>query len=146
MQRQVNPTNLDKPPPPEELRITQADFERGLTEIKPAFGVSQEDFENAAPNGIVPFSAAFTKLSATCHALIHQVHHSRRTPLVSLLLDGARSSGKTALAASLALESQFPFVKMVTPDKLVGLTEVSRVAALWRLSPTLLLTVCLCAA
>lgn len=43
---------------------------------------------------------------------------------------GPRGSGKTAVAATLALQSNFPFVKLVSPDKLVGMAEAQRVDAL----------------
>jgi SpoVK/Ycf46/Vps4 family AAA+-type ATPase len=106
------------------------DFDRAIAEVKPSFGVATDDFENCAPNGIVPFSAAFEHTLASCRAFVEQVHHSRRTPLVSVLLDGNRGSGKTALAATIALQSGFPFVKLVTPDQLVGYGESGRVDAL----------------
>jgi hypothetical protein len=41
------------------------------------------------------------------------VRTSDNTPVLTLLLEGPAASGKTALAATLALESGFPFIKMV---------------------------------
>ena len=35
-------------------------------------------------------------------------------------------SGKTALAATIGLESEFPFVKVVSAETMVGLSEVSK--------------------
>eukprot|EP00019_Armaparvus_languidus_P008564 CAMPEP_0168600342 /NCGR_PEP_ID=MMETSP0420-20121227/12715_1 /TAXON_ID=498008 /ORGANISM="Pessonella sp." /LENGTH=777 /DNA_ID=CAMNT_0008638391 /DNA_START=200 /DNA_END=2533 /DNA_ORIENTATION=+ len=128
-QRQVNPHNLKEAPNPDDLRITAQDFERALGEIKPAFGVEKDDFSQAVPNGIVNYSPSFAKLMQTCKMFVQQVHHSTRTPRVSVLLEGARGTGKTAVAATLALESDFPFVKLVTPDKLVGLSDAARVDA-----------------
>ena len=34
------------------------------------------------------------------------------TPLISVLLEGPAGAGKTAMAASVAIESGFPFVKV----------------------------------
>lgn len=43
--------------------------------------------------------------------------------LVSVLLEGPPNSGKTALAAQLAKMSDFPFVKVCSPEEMVGFTE-----------------------
>jgi vesicle-fusing ATPase len=130
MQRQVNPSNLKQAPKPEDLRVIREDFDRAIAEVKPSFGVATDDFESAVPNGIVSFSREFDHTVASLRAFVEQVHHSRRTPLVSVLLEGNRGSGKTALAATVALQSGFPFVKLVSPDKLVGAGEQGRVDAL----------------
>merc|ERR1711997_340413 len=44
----------------------------------------------------------------------------------SIMLEGAPNAGKTALAAQLALNSGFPFVKICTPDDMVGFTESAK--------------------
>ena len=46
--------------------------------------------------------------------------------LVSILLEGAPNAGKTALAAQLARASDFPFVKICSPDDMVGFTEAAK--------------------
>lgn len=39
---------------------------------------------------------------------------------------GPPNCGKTALAATLALRSEFPFVKLCTPEDMVGYTETAK--------------------
>ena len=39
---------------------------------------------------------------------------------------GPPNSGKTALAATLALRSDFPFVKLCSPEDMVGYTETAK--------------------
>lgn len=56
------------------------------------------------------------------------MRQSSRTPLVSILLHGPAGSGKTALAATIAMESEFPFIKLISPDTMVGMTESAKVA------------------
>src|SRR5205807_10410793 len=52
------------------------------------------------------------------------------TPLVSVLMHGPPGSGKTALAASIAKASEFPFIKLVSPESMVGFNEMSKVSYL----------------
>lgn len=46
--------------------------------------------------------------------------------IVSVLLEGCPNAGKTALAAKLAKDSDFPFVKVCSPDEMVGFTETAK--------------------
>lgn len=46
--------------------------------------------------------------------------------LVSVLLEGPPNSGKTALAAQLAKNSDFPFIKVCSPEEMVGFTETAK--------------------
>ena len=41
-----------------------------------------------------------------------QVRHSDKTPLMTCLLEGPPGVGKTALAATVGINSDFPFVKV----------------------------------
>ena len=46
--------------------------------------------------------------------------------MYSFFLKGAPNAGKTALAAKLADESGFPFIKICSPDDMVGFTESAK--------------------
>merc|ERR1712137_1416485 len=54
-------------------------------------------------------------------------------PLLSILLHGNNGCGKTALAAHLASKSQFPFVKLISPENFVGYSEFGKVAAITKI-------------
>ncbi len=47
---------------------------------------------------------------------------------MSLLLHGPPASGKTALAATIAMASEFPFVKLISPESMVGYSELSKMS------------------
>lgn len=51
---------------------------------------------------------------------------SEKTPLMSVLLQGEPFSGKTAVAAKVAVESGFPFVRMISADEMIGYSESSK--------------------
>ena len=62
--------------------------------------------------------------------LVEQVRSSTRTPLVSILLHGPPGSGKTALGASIAQASEYPFIKLISPDNMVGFSEAQKVSTI----------------
>ena len=98
------------------LQVTAADFESALGEVRPAFGVSSDELSACRRGGLIPYGGALPQLQETAARLISQLRSSERTSLVSVLFEGGSGCGKTALAASLALESGFPFVRLVSPQ------------------------------
>ncbi|KAJ2369681.1 transport between ER and Golgi ATPase protein, partial [Coemansia sp. RSA 2607] len=111
-----------------DMKIMRDDFVKALDEVKPAFGISSEEFEQCAANGIIEFAPSVGELLEKANLFVEQVNHSNRSPLVSLLLYGPSGSGKTALAATIAQRSAYPFVKMVSPEGMIGYTDSQRVA------------------
>jgi vesicle-fusing ATPase len=126
--RQIDAKNLTKPIDPEKIKVARADFLQALQEIKPAFGVEKDEFELSLRGGIINYSAQVEKLINTGRLFLEQVAKSDRTPLVSVLLSGTIGSGRTALAATLAKNSDFPFVRLLSPDTLVGYSEAAKCA------------------
>ncbi|OLY78342.1 Vesicular-fusion protein sec18 [Smittium mucronatum] len=110
-----------------KLEITRDDFLGALTEVKPAFGASEEELERCIQNHIIPYSPAVNKILKDGRLYIDQVRKSETSPLVSVLLHGDPGSGKTALAATLAIESEFPFCKLISPDGMVGYSESTKI-------------------
>ena len=49
---------------------------------------------------------------------------------MSVLLEGPAHSGKTAIAAKLAVDSQFPFVRMISADEMIGYSDISKCQAI----------------
>ncbi|KAI9451147.1 AAA-domain-containing protein [Lactarius psammicola] len=114
----------------EDLRVNADDFANALEEVQPAFDVSDEELSQVVPNGIIHYDATVEKLLYSGKLYVEQVRTSTRTPLVSLLLHGPRGTGKTALAATIAQASEFPFIKLITPDNMVGFSEAQKVEAI----------------
>ncbi|KAF7792841.1 hypothetical protein EIP86_003942 [Pleurotus ostreatoroseus] len=114
----------------ENMRVNRADFMNALDEVTPAFGVAKEELEQVVQNGIIHFDKVIDDILRSGQLFVDQVRMSTRTPLVSLLLHGPPGSGKTALAATIAQSSDFPFMKLVSPDDMVGFSEGQKVAAI----------------
>lgn len=102
------------------MRVNRDDFMNALTEVRPAYGVSEAELEDAVRLGIIPYGP---HIDPTIQEMMRVVGMIREDPNkfnTSVLFHGPRSSGKTALAAHIAMQSGFPFVKLVTPADLVG--------------------------
>ncbi|PNP54257.1 hypothetical protein THARTR1_05464 [Trichoderma harzianum] len=106
----------DSPPP----MITRADFLNALNEVQPAFGVSESKLTEATDLGIIRYAghvdASIRKVMGIANLVMldPQVFHS------AVLFHGSKGAGKTALAAHIAKESGFPFIKLVTPSDMAG--------------------------
>ncbi|ORZ30023.1 P-loop containing nucleoside triphosphate hydrolase protein [Catenaria anguillulae PL171] len=109
------------------IKVNRSDFIRALEEVPAAYGASEQELGQCVPNGIVPFGTTRSLLERGA-LFIKQVRESSRTPLVSVLLHGPSGSGKTALAATIAMSSEFPFIKLVSPESMVGFNEQAKAA------------------
>jgi len=130
--RNIDVKDLTKPLDPSNLRLTWPDFENAFAEIEPKFGANNEELQTLYRNGIVHYGAPFDSLITTLRRLVEQVRVSARTPLMSVLLEGAPMTGKTAVAAQTAVESGFPFVRIISADSMIGYSEASKCSEIHR--------------
>ncbi|KAM3592834.1 uncharacterized protein V6R79_026219 [Siganus canaliculatus] len=115
----------------EKLQVSRLDFLASLNnDIKPAFGTNQEDYASYIMNGIIRWGDPVSAVLEDGELLVQQTKNSDRTPLVSVLLEGPPNSGKTALAAKISEDSQFPFIKICSPDKMIGHSEIAKCQAI----------------
>ncbi|KAJ3601057.1 hypothetical protein NHX12_032030 [Muraenolepis orangiensis] len=105
----------------EKLQVSRSDFMGSLNnDIKPAFGTNQEDYASYIMNGIIKWGDPVTHVLDDGELLVQQTKNSDRPP----------HSGKTALAAKIAEDSEFPFIKICSPDKMIGHSEISKCQAI----------------
>ena len=108
----------------ENMKVNRGDFMNALEEVKPAFGVSEEELETAMSAGILHFSPYIENILKDGRLFVDLV---RSTPLLSVLLHGPPGSGKTALAARISKDSGFPFIKLVSAENMVGFSEMAKI-------------------
>lgn len=108
----------------EKLLVNRSDFLHALEhDIKPAFGSSQEILNSFLSRGIINWGRPVSNILEDGMLYIQQARAPDTSGLVSILLEGPPNSGKTALAAKLAQNSEFPFVKVCSPEEMVGYNE-----------------------
>ena len=124
--RCIDHKNLSKAPDTSKLVLTYDDLIQALDDVEPKFGAKSQELKAFYRNGFVNYGETFDTLMQSLQRLVDQVRVSTKTPLLSVLLHGASAVGKTALAAKLAVESGFPFVRMISADEMIGYSDVSK--------------------
>lgn len=132
LNRNVDLDNIQASVDSAEVRVTIADFNRAIEEVQPAFGLGRDDLESCLLGDIVVHGEYMRNLLDSGRLYYKDVRESERSPLLSVLIEGPAGSGKTAVAAQLAMESKFPFVRMISPEAFVGLSEGSKCRELAR--------------
>ncbi|KAI5962409.1 SEC18 [Candida pseudojiufengensis] len=118
---QIDPESISN------MQITRNDFLLALNDIRPAFGTDEEDLSQQAKHGIIQFNQTIRHIFEKGQSIIDVVRSSESEHLRSLLLYGPPGVGKTAIATTLALNSDFPFIKMLSAETLVGMGEQRKI-------------------
>ena len=95
-------------------------------DIKPAFGVMNDELKLAQSNGIILWEKKVSTNLNQADLLISKSKNATRIRLTSLLIKGQPKSGTTAFAAHLASQSKFDFIKMISAKNMVGLHELEK--------------------
>ncbi|KAI2622823.1 P-loop containing nucleoside triphosphate hydrolase protein [Xylaria nigripes] len=102
------------------MKINRSDFMNALTEVRPAYGVSEAELEEAVRLGVIRYGPHIDSIIEDMMRVVGMIKDDPNKFSTSVLFSGPRGSGKTALAAHIAMQSGFPFIKMITPADLVG--------------------------
>ncbi|CAI0468683.1 unnamed protein product [Linum tenue] len=128
LNRQLSLDDLTKTVDEESIKVTMDDFLQALHDIVPAFGASTDDLERCRLNGMVDCGKRHQHIYQRAMLLVEQVKVSKGSPLVTCLMEGSSGSGKTALAATVGIDSDFPYVKIVSAETMTGLHESTKCA------------------
>ncbi|KAI6784317.1 uncharacterized protein J7T54_004863 [Emericellopsis cladophorae] len=105
---------------PESIMVDRDAFEYALREVRPAYGVSENDLDEAVRRGIIRYSPHVGTTIESMARVIDMVATSQHQFGHSVLFHGPDGSGKTALAAFVAQQSGCPFIKIITPAHLAS--------------------------
>ena len=111
--------------------VTQDDFLLALEEVKPSFGSDQTEIKKLIKDSIIFFTASLKTNYIYVNRVIKSVLSGNN--LVNILISGQNGSGKTAMAAQLAIESNFPCIRYISSFELMGLSELSKINKLQKI-------------
>ena len=114
-------------------KIKMKDFDNAFSEVKPTFGSDSNQLQTCLQFPIIDYGNSYLNINSKLISLLDQIRNSKSTSLMSILLEGDSGTGKTALACNLALRSEFPFIKLISPETLVGFMETGKVAAITKI-------------
>lgn len=117
----------------DKITVNADDFEHAFDDVQPAFGVSGDEMQRLFRGGIIHFSPFIDNILNEGRLIVQQVKEPDSTPLFSAILHGPPGSGKTALAAKIALDSDYPLIKLVSPDNMVGFNESMKIEHMRRI-------------
>ncbi|XP_039168875.1 vesicle-fusing ATPase-like isoform X2 [Eucalyptus grandis] len=103
------------------IEVTMDDFMNAIKSIVPVL-------ERHRLNGMVSCGDRHKLIYENAMLLVELVKVSTGSSLVTCLLEGPSGSGKTALAATVGIDSGFPFVKFVSAETMIGLDEQTKCA------------------
>ena len=107
----------------DKIRVTRADFDKAASDVKPMFGVDNDTIQTLMPQPFIVWSDEYQALLNQMQVYMSQVSSSPVTRLVTCLIQGARGSGKTGLAARITKMCPFPFIKVISAETLIGMPE-----------------------
>lgn len=117
----------------DKITVNRDDFEHAFDDVQPAFGVSGEQMQSLLRGGIIHFSPFIDIILNEGQLIVQQVKEPDSTPLFSAILHGPPGSGKTALAAKIALDSDYPLIKLISPDNMIGFNESMKIEHMRRI-------------
>ncbi|KAL2414840.1 Vesicular-fusion protein sec18 [Exophiala dermatitidis] len=113
-----------------DMKVKRADFENALEEVKPAFGVSEEELSYCLRGGVIHYSQYIKDVLEEGKLFVEQVRQPQSTPLFSVCLHGPPGCGKTALAAKIAIDSGYPFIKLISTKDTLEMSESQKISYL----------------
>uniref|UniRef100_A0A1I7UD62 Vesicle-fusing ATPase n=1 Tax=Caenorhabditis tropicalis TaxID=1561998 RepID=A0A1I7UD62_9PELO len=115
----------------EKLMINPGDFEHALeNDVKPQFGRSDDALNRFQSWGMTVWGPEINDILSKGDLSVSQVRNLKARGFKSVLIVGEPKTGKTSLAAQIARNSDFPFVKVVSQEEMIGLTESAKCMAL----------------
>ncbi len=130
LMRGLDPANPSKQPDSKSIKCLFSDFEHALLEVHPSFGANEAEFERFVTYGMIPYGPRYNMLLQTGIDAVERVRSSENAGVMSVLLEGPLGTGKSALAAKLALtaveEKGFPFAKLISSEDFVGMSEAQK--------------------
>ena len=113
----------------ENVRVGRTDFLAALKEVTPLMGISDDVITSigSSEGVIIPFSPRIDEILSTGEVCVEALSRVKNCLLNSVLLYGPPGSGKSTLAAKIALNSNFPLIKIISAKELAGMSDYQKI-------------------
>jgi len=112
----------------DSLQVSRQDFFQAFQEVHAAFGADDQSLCNYIEHGIVDYGEEVERVLNECKLSVDAARANEKSGgLISVLLHGPSGSGKTAIVAEIARRSEFPFVQVISAERLMAMSEAVRV-------------------
>jgi vesicle-fusing ATPase len=126
---QSDPANPDINGSPQldesKIIVTEQDFSQALSEIQPKFGLDNSVIDQMSRYGIMMYSNAFEVLYGNMQIDIKNFIDSK-SELMVIYIGGVAGSGRTNLALDIARKTNFPCIKYITGQSVIGMLDTRR--------------------
>ncbi len=122
----VDIDNLQKKITLNDIKITKQHFERAIASYTPQFGTMDVDIGYYIPHGINHYSPEFTTV---CEQLLNSISNftTGSSQLHSIMIKGDTGAGKTAFSVHLATQAAYPFIKVISNNDMIGMSEQEKI-------------------
>lgn len=115
----------------DEVLVSDADFQRAILDVSPAYTHSESHvLSSYLPLGYLPCGISHEVAISSALRLTHTLKQGSTARIQTLLLYGPRGSGKTTLAAHIAVLGKFSYTKILTASSFVSRSDVMKVELL----------------
>ena len=126
-------TEVDTEVGPGDVRVTMGDLSRALEQVRPTAKVDRAVIESRfLAGGYFPLGGGHAAVADRLADVAKRVIAGPAGITARCLLEGAAGVGKTAIAAHVATQPGFHFVKVITAGDLIDVAEPERVQRLQR--------------
>ena len=110
-------------PKNDTIVVKKVHFEQALKEMKPSFGIDNNENIPTIPQPLYEYSNQQMKVREMLRDSVKQLQSSRVTNKMCVLIGGQHGSGKTTYAFEAAKKSGFPFIKVINAEMIVGFPD-----------------------
>ena len=99
---------------------------KAVAEIIPGFGIDEANFEVYLRNPLINYGQNYTNIMNVLEKVSNLTLKGSKQ-LTSMLLYGPQGTGKTSIASHFAKHSKFTYIKIISPEKYIGVGTYGRI-------------------
>lgn len=99
---------------------------KAVDEITPGFGIDEANFEVYLRNPLINYGQNYGKIMGVLEKMTNLTLKGSKQ-LTSMLLYGPQGTGKTSIASHFAKNSKFTYIKIISPEKYIGVGTYGRI-------------------